>query len=306
MASYQRLTSSVSSTFKWPACPPPHPSNLAVASKLCTTFLHPYSTPKPTTTYIPSGWSSNDVILVSLPPHLFVVKLPRRCQISSQLDTTACHAEAVRTLWAASYGFGPKVLATDEHSGGFAMEYIEGSALGVEMIKRRFLPEVIAMLRRIHDAPAESWMRRYNPMAVVRRQLEGVKERSSMAPEDVYLIEGIIRGTEEAVRDHPWSPCHNDFHSQNVMLVGDGSLRVIDFEDCDLGDPMWDLAYLVVSLELEENPVSLGNMYGVSGEEARRMKAYLPLAMAHCATWAALHGGVWMKHQEEVMGRLRR
>lgn len=69
---------------------------------------------------------------------------------------------------------------------------------------------------------------------------------------------------------------------------------------------MWDLAYLTVNLELEREPFSLLHLYGADAEEGRRVLAYLPLAMAHCAMWAALHGGVWAQHQREVMGRLRK
>jgi len=53
---------------------------------------------------------------------------------------------------------------------------------------------------------------------------------------------------------------------------------------------MWDLAYLTVNLELESNSSLLTRLYRTSAEEERRVLDYIPLAMAHCATWAALHG----------------
>lgn len=84
------------------------------------------------------------------------------------------------------------------------------------------------------------------------------------------------------------------------------SLLAIYFEDCDLGVSMWDLAYLTVNLELELAPCSLDEMYGANTEKRRRVRAYVPLAMAHCATWAALHGRPWVKHQKELMERLKR
>lgn len=68
-------------------------------------------------------------VSVDSPAHLlrFIVKLPRR-QASSDI-TASCRSEALRTSWAAEHGFGPKVLAVDEESGGFAMEHLEGSTL---------------------------------------------------------------------------------------------------------------------------------------------------------------------------------
>ena len=84
-----------------------------------------------------------------------------------------------------------------------------------------------------------------------------------------------------------------------------GRLLAIDFEDCDLGDPMWDLAYLTVNLEFEGTPLALADLYGADGDERRRPRAYVPLAMAHCATWAGVQAGLWVQHQVVLIKRLR-
>lgn len=312
MTEQQQQIKPVDGAFKWPARESPHPENLALASKLCTALLPKGSDTKTITKHFPCGWSSNDVIQVSIlsPAHQrrFVVKLPRR-QTSSCI-AASCRAEALRTCWAAEHGFGPKVLAIHEESGGFVMEFIQGQTLTTEMIRQR-LPQAVNMLRRIHEAEAMNWMRRYDPTEIVKEHLECVKQRNAMRPKDVGFVEGIIHDTGEEVKGHPWMPCHNDFHSHNVMLrrgSRDDSdcLLAIDFEDCDLGDPMWDLAYLTVNLELEQEPYPLEHLYAASAEDRRRVRAYVPLAMAHCATWAALHGGLWAQHQKEVMERLRK
>lgn len=189
------------------------------------------------------------------------------------------------------------------------MERIEGFTLDTEAIRQR-LPQAVKLLRQIHRAQATAWVRRYSPMKVVSGQLKMVQHLGAMHPREVHLIRNIIRDAATRVKGHPFVPCHNDFHSHNVMLqhasVGiPERLLAIDFEDCNLGDPMWDLAYLAVNLELEQNPDSLGLFYGASEEEMRRVRAYVPLAMAHCATWAAIRGGAWTQHQEELMERLK-
>ena len=193
----------------------------------------------------------------------------------------------------------------NEASGSFVMEFIDGSTLEIETIRMHYLPHYAALLRKIHGATAKCWMRRYRPIDVVSRQLQAVKERNAMSAAEIQLIEDILRDTEQVVSDHPWTPCHNDFHSQNAMLLKDGSLRAIDFEDCDLADPMWDVAYLAVNLEMEGDFERLGAAYGVDTEEKVRVEAYVRLAMAHCATWAARRGGLWIQHQIEVMERLK-
>ena len=138
----------------------------------------------------------------------------------------------------------------------------------------------------------------YDPMEIVSEHLECVKELNAMRSQDVRFIDGMIHDTEQKLRGHPWMPCHNDFHSHNVMLRracrnSSECLLAIDVEKSDLGDPMLDLAYLTVNLELDREPYSLECVYGASVEDRWRFRAYVPLAMAHCATRAALHGGLW-------------
>ena len=185
------------------------------------------------------------------------------------------------------------------------MECIEGAVLETNTIRTQHLPQVINLLRRIHNTPTAAWMKRYDPVAVVGDQLGDANRREALRPEDARLLDSVVQDTKEAVDNHPWTPCHNDFHSRNIMMLKDGCLRAIDFEDLDSGDPMWDLAYLTVNLELEKSPDGLWSLYGAIGEEKRRLGAYVPLAMAHRATWAALRGGAWLKHQEELLERLR-
>ena len=311
MTAQQQHTQMADGAFNWPASEPPHSENLALASKLCTALLPKESNIKIITTHYPSGWSSNDVIQVTTSSvaqqRRFIVKLPRR-QTSSYV-AASCHAEAIRTDWAATRGFGPKVLAIDDESGGFVMDFVEGWTLTTDSLRQR-LPQALSLVRRIHNAEVPDWMGMYDPIEVVKQQLEYVMKRKTMQLKDIRLMEVVLHNVAENVKGHPWVPCHNDFHSHNVMLRRpSGSkperLLAIDFEDCNLGDPMWDLAYLAVNLEMEQETYSLARLYRATAEDERRFRAYVPLALAHCATWTALHGEAWGQHHEEVMERLK-
>ncbi|KAM0802118.1 kinase-like domain-containing protein [Usnea florida] len=311
MTAEQQYTKMADGTFNWPASEPPHSENLALASKLCTALLPRVSNAQIITKHLPSGWSSNDVIQVTTSSiaqqRRFIVKLPRR-QTSSCV-AASCRAEAIRTDWAATRGFGPRVLATDDESGGFVMDFVEGRTLTTELLRQR-LPQAVSLIRRIHNAEVTDWMRMYDPIEVVKQQLEKLMKRKTMQTKDIRLIKVVLHDVAENVKGHPWMPCHNDFHSHNVMLRRASGhkperLLAIDFEDCNLGDPMWDLAYLAVNLEMEQETYSLACLYHATAEDERRMRAYIPLAMAHCATWTALHGEAWGQHHEEVMERLK-
>ncbi|KAL8789299.1 MAG: hypothetical protein Q9213_001222 [Squamulea squamosa] len=292
----------VEHSFEWPECEAPHPNNFALASKLCTALILKDPTMENVITHFPSGWSSNDIIQISSHPQHFIVKLPR---LQGNSDAaTRCIDEAVRTGWAASHGFGPQALVVDTESGGFVMERLKGQTLTIEMIKQR-LPQTVDLLRRIHGAEAADWMRKFDPTEIVKGQLDSVKAIYAMGAEEIRLVENIIYNAIKVVQGHPWVPCHNDFHSHNIFLQPSGRMMAIDFEDCDLGDPMWDLAYLIVNLELEGVSSEVEDLYGVTMRERRRVLAYIPLAMAHCATWAAIRGAPWIQHCREIMGRLK-
>lgn len=159
-------------------------------------------------------------------------------------------------------------------------------------------------------------MERYDPFEAVKRDLECLKEktneRESFSKGDIHLIEAVLRKCETEIRagnGNPLVPCHNHFQSHNIMLrhtTGRSEeLLAIDFEDCDLGDPMWDLACLTVSLELEGIPLALADLYGANVDERRRLRAYVPLAMAQCVSLAGVQAGVGVRDQFELMGRLR-
>ncbi|KAL8888250.1 MAG: hypothetical protein Q9192_006210 [Flavoplaca navasiana] len=303
-----RSIESVDQAFEWPASKAPDPFNLTLASKMCVVLILGDPSIQPTVTYFTSGWSPNDVIAVTTPSFQFIVKLPRQPCLSDAALT--CKAEAMRTAWAAKYGLGPKVLCIDPESGGFAMERLRGHTLTVDMIKSR-LPAVMRLLRRIHTTAPAKWMWRYNPVAVVTNQLEAIKSSKAMGLNEVKLIEKIISNTAKMVKGHPWVLCHNNFHSHNIFLqpaetrFRADKLMAIDFEESDLGDPMWDLAYLIVNLESEQAPHQMETLYSVTSDERLRVRAYVPLALAHCATWAAVREGVWVQHYRELMERLK-
>lgn len=270
-----------------------------------------------TATHLPSGSPSNEVIQVSTPSFEFIVEIPRNKSLPDAPFKSK--AGARRTAWVALRDIGPKVMGIDPESGAFAMECLDGHTLTVDVLKSR-LPAVVRLLRKIHMAEPAKWMWRYDPMAAVATQLEAVRKSNTMDLNDMVLIDKIVCDTAETVNGHPWVLCHNDFHSQNVFLqpartrcCSGEKLIAIEFEECDLGDPMWDHAYLVVNLEMERDPEQLEILYDINLEERSRLRAYLPLPLARCATWTimenlglSINGKVLMERLGQLTGYLSR
>ena len=105
---------------------------------------------------------------------------------------------------------------------------------GAELASSRFLPYGIAF-----DVAKLTWEMDY----FVRHFLEGYRglalssaEREALAGEWATLAEELA--------SEPRVVCHRDYHSRNLMLC-DGHLYLIDFQDARLGPDTYDLVSLL-------------------------------------------------------------
>jgi len=67
----------------------------------------------------------------------------------------------------------------------------------------------------------------------------------SPAPPEVGLINELSTRLVESALEQPRVLVHRDFHSRNLMLVGQGELAVIDFQDAVIGPVTYDLVSLL-------------------------------------------------------------
>lgn len=76
-----------------------------------------------------------------------------------------------------------------------------------------------------------------------RHYIEGLRGMR-LDPEESGVLQDFFTSLAEAASAPPWVLCHRDFHSRN-LLVFEGRLRVIDFQDARLGHPAYDLVSLL-------------------------------------------------------------
>jgi thiamine kinase-like enzyme len=248
-----------------------------------------------------TGWSTQDCIKINVAAQGYMVKVPKQHTAES---ISTCLAEGVRASWAAERGIGPRVVALDEQSGAFATEFIRGRTLSPADVTGR-IAGIMALLQKLHSQPTTTWMKHYSPIHAVQSYVDEAKRQASMTLDEVCLVDAVLSHSKNVLFATPTIhvPCHNDYHSQNVMLDEKGQLWAIDFENCDLGDPMWDLAYLTLNLRLK--PLDLADQYGCTVEEKSRLPMQYLVAIAHCATWSAIHGPQWATHYRDMMDRLQ-
>lgn len=105
---------------------------------------------------------------------------------------------------------------------------------GAELVSDRYLPYTMAF-----DVEKLTWELNF----FVKHFVEGYRGAALASAERAALNEEWAAMTSELAAE-PRVLCHRDYHSRNLMLY-DGSLHVIDFQDARLGPDTYDLVSLL-------------------------------------------------------------
>jgi hypothetical protein len=119
-----------------------------------------------------------------------------------------------------------------------------------------------ACFRIAFDVEKLSWELHY----FLKHFVEGHRGRQLTVTDRVTLAEAFHRLSEE-IASWPRVLCHRDYHSRNLM-VQEGSLHWIDFQDARMGPATYDLASL-----LRDSYVDLPEAFVADRAEAFRQKA---------------------------------
>lgn len=155
----------------------------------------------------------------------------------------------------AAIGVAPKIYFSDVDTGFQISEFIEGSTLTAEDIRKSssLLRAAAKLMQRCHSSGAV-FTSVFDPVEKIRANLSLLEEN---AYQDFFPDwEQNIRYFEElagkrARADITLCPCHNDTLAGN--FIGDeNSLRMIDWEYSGMNDPFYDLACFAMENQLDE------------------------------------------------------
>ena len=147
------------------------------------------------------------------------------------------------------------VLQPDDGLGdGFAMEWLDGEALGAriarasefEALREGLAYECGKILARIHsiDLDASGLRERldtFSPLELMRNSWE----RYQGFPTPQPMIDYTARWLQEHLPSHYENALvHNDFRNGNFMVDGQRVTAVLDWEVAHIGDPMRDLGWI--------------------------------------------------------------
>lgn len=211
-----------------------------------------------------SGGLFNRVLRVDAPGRAFYVKqFTERAKLAAfpplstspwqrWLVAARCQANAVRCAAGGEVRV-PVLVRVDEARCHVVMEASAGTLLhdaivaeGASAAVQRAVGRVLGWLARVHrDPPPELATLVAHSAAFKRYKIELQYER--LLPELGAARAAGARFVEHylaAERDL----LHGDLNSRNVLVDGDGAVTVIDFEQGQVGDGAYDVAYLVSEL----------------------------------------------------------
>jgi aminoglycoside phosphotransferase (APT) family kinase protein len=127
-------------------------------------------------------------------------------------------------------------------------EFVEGTAIARQIMREPayaaaragFARQCGEILARLHGARqlAQEWSE-YDPIAELAWHLGNTDFPSPVLTGAIRWLEHNRVGTAE-----PASPVHRDFRLGNLMMDTSGIAAVLDWETCQLGDPVEDIAWL--------------------------------------------------------------
>lgn len=227
---------------------PPHPDLLGAARSVLRDWRQ---SKKPdvsisTMPATPTPWATSLRVSLLGEPDDVVVRLVDR----SLLDPVAIAVEFEAAIEASRLGVGPEVLFCDHSRGALVMRWIEGTTSSPPALERA--AQTVELLRVWHDRgpiPAIDLERRKTASALTSA-LDAVERGALPSGFGWAARTHRLLTTHADLLGADPTPLHNDLNPTNVLVARRRSW-LIDFDYVGSGDPLFDVATVILSCGLE-------------------------------------------------------
>ena len=250
-----------------------------------------------------AGGPTSDSWLLMAGEEKYVARIDNQLARLLGLDRRA-ELEVLQTVSAA--GIGPQVIWADPDKGVLLTCYIPGNAWSFVDVHTPVRLEALAStLRQLHDLSPRGPVFAPGKMALVYARQAGTHGASRIAKQAIKLAEKLLSETRRPAL------CHNDLVHSN--MIGDQTVRLIDWEYAAVGDPYFDLAIVVRHHQLKADRVEdfLCAYFGTPGKEHfSRLEAFCRLYDLLAALWYLSvisqpgHDTLYDEELQRVMDRL--
>ena len=203
--------------------------------------------------------------------------------------------EYQNSLAAADAGIGAGVVAYLPELGALVLDFIEGSTMSPDALRRGDrLREVAQACRELHAC--RPFRDDFNMFRTQERYVEIVQQRGLRLPERYLEFAPKVRLMESAmaVRDEGLVPCNNDLLAENFIWTGD-RFRLIDYEYSGNNDPMFELGnvWSESNLSLAQLDELVSHYYGRPlVNKVARARLWGLMSKYGWTLWASIQDGV--------------
>lgn len=243
------------------------------------------------------GGVSSEVVRVAVASGSLVIKraLPKlRVDADWYADVSRNQTEwmVMREIGAISPEEVPSIRFVDPEEGLFAMEYVTGRVWKAELLAGRTHPDVAArlgsFLGRLHRlSPASSpWLSGLDDKTLFQqlRLAPYFDPLPALHPDCAEALKAV----RTSLLASSQTLVHGDFSPKNVLLRTDNTPVVLDWEVAHLGNPVFDLSFMLHHLYLK-------SLY------AERPRPYWELADIFYRSYWSRRGGEEQSHREETL-----
>jgi thiamine kinase-like enzyme len=185
-----------------------------------------------------SGGLTNTNHLVEAEGARYVVRIPG---LSTELLAVDRANERHNAAAAATTGVSPRIVEVLEDLDVMVIEYIEGTTMSAEALRKpEQVRRIATSLRRLHAGPR--FRQDFDMFRLTDFYLDVCAERDIRIPRGFRDHRADVARIEDALAARPLStvPCHNDLLAENY--IDDGvQLWIVDFEYSGNNDPTFEL-----------------------------------------------------------------
>ena len=193
---------------------------------------------------------------------------------------------------AAALGVAPAVRSFQPESNALVVDWIDGRALEpAELADAGVLGHIAAACRGLHAGPL--FGRRFDMFDVQRDYLRTALAAGYRLPADYLDFMPLVDDIRAAmvVSPEPIAPCHNDLLAANIVVTGDGTTWLIDFELAGDNEPSFEIGNIWSEASLDPGwlDVLVNAYYGaVSPERVARARLWGLMSKYGWMLWASI------------------
>lgn len=198
---------------------------------------------------------------------------------------------------AGELGVGPRVLWGDGATGALVTERLAGREARIEDLWGHAREQAIELLRAFHDGPP---LHRRRDLFARCADLAGcLMATDAPRPPDLpELLRAVERVREAAAAGGDVAPCHLHPVASNLMLLDDGRIAAVDWDEAGMADPWWDFGALLQECCTFDDEWAAATEQVVGRADAAAIARLRLMGAADDVAW-----GLWAAHLSHVSPR---